>query len=305
MNYDSLDILLLDGIEPRKTVYWTGIVRPNAVEIKDIDTENGRLKYAIAIGAFTDDRKPITDFRLLYEVLKIGKHFSEQYQIKQYDSSANSEIISSFIQKNGFPFLSPELREMPKQETIRQKSLSNQEFLFETDSWSPHDGCLLLSFILSAMYLFFVWNAWREVIFCSSIDEYANKQKLLQQCIEHGNWSYSIKQIDVMYKPSLTHTLKFDPICKRYIDRYESANLLCIVTDQLYSFIADYESGKYSCIKECPICGRAIRISRNQKYCTTCADEVRTQKTTVRSRKYRQRHKTDTKPTPASKSERE
>lgn len=290
LKYRPAEIFALENIDPRKRVHWSGIIRPSAVEIKRQQTDLGTKEYIIALGSTVYEEQTISDFSLLSEIIEIGHWFAVQ---DSNNTASGVQKISDFITTHGFPFISAELQEMPKQEQLRLKNLDKEAFLGETSAWMPYDGCALSSFVLSAQYLYAVFDLWCQIKFSPYRQDCDKKSRILQNCIEHGNWNYFSMGATVTHKPQLTHRLTYSPKIERYIDYYESKNLFCIITDQLYSFIADYEAGAFSRIKECPICGRLIKVSRNQKYCKECSDAVKTQKSTERSRRYRSRQKAD------------
>lgn len=298
MRYYHTDILLTTDIFPRTVTYWTRVFRPAAVEIIERITDLGAMDYVIATGAIDIREKDISDFSLLAKIIEIGYHFSGDDNPSVQNTCVGIEAILDFIKEHGFPFLAAELQDMPKYEQLRLASLDDDCFLNETNAWAPADGCSLSAFILSAKYLYRIWNTWCHTAFSSKGDDRDKNRELLQNYIQHGNWTVSVAGSPVTHRPQLVHLLHYDTNQKKYIDRYESSNLFCIITDQLYSFIADYERGKYLCLRECPICRRVIKVYGNQKYCAECAAEIKTQQSNERSKRYREKQKTATKPTP-------
>lgn len=291
---------------PRKTIYWRGGAPVSNTEIKQVKLDMGSSWYVI--GNIEQSNKlgqirslvPISDFSLLSEMLYIGELFSDfnlgcidkNQCFTNYTGGINA--IIDFVERNGFPILADELTKQPQHEIERECKLleaSPKSWFVATDLWRPIEGCSLIDTIVAAKSLHDIWSIWVQ------IQEKAEKDptrgsliKQLNQQLAHAGWTVQMNDSTLFHKPQLTHVIQFNEKANKYTDIYESSNLFCILFDQLYSFIADYDDGSYPRVKECLNCRRSFLPKRNQKYCSSCGPEIASRKNTERNKRWRERH---------------
>lgn len=291
---------------PRKTVYWRGVAPVSNVEKRQIKLDKGSSWYIVGnTEQFNDlgqirSPVPISDFSLLSEMLHIGELFSD-FNLGYIDENlcfsnyaGGIDAIVDFVARNGFPVLADELTKQPQHEIERERKLleaSHQSWLDATDLWSPLEGCSLFDTIVAAKSLHNIWSIWVH------IQEKAEKDptrdpliEQLNQQLSHAGWTVQVNGSTLFHKPQLTHVIQFNERTKKYTDFYESSNLFCILFDQLYSFIADYDGGSYPKVKECPNCRRSFLPKRNQKYCSLCGPEIASRRNTERNKRWREKH---------------
>lgn len=283
---------------PRKTVYWKCTQVEGSTHIMQIQTNSG-LHWYITGNAISFSLKPISDFTLLGELLELGKSIENLSQAEtDYNDSiilSNNELVekvSKFIERNGFPYLAEELTVMPSYESERLKQLSVQDFLTDGEAWQPTYGTPFWGIILAAKALYQIWSSCNRIQNLSDKDP--SRESLINEMnliLSHAGWIVQKNGIDVIHIPQLAHLLRFSEAKGQYLDYYESDNLFCILFDQLYSFIADCDNGKYHRIKECPECNRKFIPNGKQMYCRDCKGIVATRKSTERSRRHRARKK--------------
>lgn len=285
-----------DAVEPRKTVTWRGTGSMNNVRVEQVKTDSGVHLYVIGDLAHMYGDRVISDFSLLVEVIKIGCLFESislfdlpHIETVKWNCQDGINAIIDFVERNGVPYLSENLQNPPVFERERLQNLTSDEFLDETNAWQPRDGCSIAAIIAASKTLYSVWNFWAQMQM-KPAESIERKQAIeqLNTLLVHSGWTYQIAGVDVFHTPQLTHVLRYNEILKQYQDIYESRNLFCILFDQLYSFIVDFDSGAYPKVKECPVCGRGFISKRNQRYCANCGDLVKSRGSTERSRRYRE-----------------
>lgn len=291
---------LLNDLLPRKTVYWRGGAPASDVEKKQIKTDMGLNWYIVGHLNGNGTPAPISDFSLLVEIIRIGELFSdftlgsEDEDLYFSNHMEGIAAIIDFVERNGFPVLAAELARQPLCEVERERKiieLSSQAWLDATDLWKPIYGCSMIETIVAARSLYNIWSAWVQ------IQEKADKDptraplnERLNQQLSHAGLTVQVGGTMLFHKPQLTHVIRFNQQAKKYTDYYESSNLFCILFDQLYSFIADYDGGIYPKVRECLHCGKVFSPKRNQKYCSLCGIEIASRKNTERNKRWRENH---------------
>lgn len=312
MEYDPINYLSDEN--PRTTIYFPYWPLEDSTDVEHSRIENdfGTHWYILAPenivppglkkipSNFEYRPRPISDFSVLIDAIELGEKFSNLKAEDLYDEDGyiqrNKEkvdAIVSFVKRNGLPFCDNVLKEMPKAESERLRSLDLETFMNETGAWYPQSGCKTIDIIAATNYLYTLWTLWARLQDIRDDsrwqEERKNVFKMLNGYISQSGCDVSINGIKPFHKTAITHTIQFNEVVGKYRDYYKSNNLFSILLEQLCSFFADYDASKYATLKRCKNeeCSRQFIPVNGQKYCPICRKLGKNDLSTARSRKYR------------------